>query len=121
MYLSEAVKLYAVKSVITQNQFLTKVTLLEHLFGSGNRVSINFLLINELHNMVMIRKNRHCIFPCKQLTKKYFHMNMVICNPYLTLSIFPFLVYRICMAWVERIIEVITLCSLGPDTLMKQN
>jgi hypothetical protein len=62
MYLSEAVKLYAVKSVITQNQFLTKVPLLEHHLGSENRVSINFLLINELYSMVMIRKIKQTYF-----------------------------------------------------------
>jgi hypothetical protein len=57
MYLSEVVTLYAVKSVVTQNQYHTKMSLSEHLSGSGNRVNVNFPLINELYNMEMVRKN----------------------------------------------------------------
>jgi hypothetical protein len=57
MFLSETVKLYAVKSVVTQNQYHTKMSLSECLSGSGNRVNVNFPLINELYNMKVIRKN----------------------------------------------------------------
>jgi hypothetical protein len=96
MYLSEAVKLYAVKSVVTQNQYYTKLSLSERLSDSGNRVNVNFPLINELYNMEIIRENSMNVKPdiVFFLVNSSSHTNkihMKKCNYYLTLLIFSFI------------------------------